>query len=252
MLAAITLSYPIETALLVALAFLVAGIIKGVLGLGLPAILMVSLTLFMPPLEALPLILLPSFLVNVVQYIRGPAPIKTARDYAVFAVTAFVVVVFVATNLRRYPEDLLLVAIGIAMILFAVPGLFGWRFSIGPGSIWQVVCGIAAGIIGGVSAIWAPAVATYLMGRNVGKDDFVGASGFLFMTNSVALGIALGSVNLLGAELVLPSMVGLGIALIGFRLGELIRTRINTETFRKMILIAFLFMGGRLMVIGLI
>jgi uncharacterized membrane protein YfcA len=234
------------------LAFLVGGTIKGILGMGLPVILMVSLTLFMPPLEAIPLILIPMLMVNFFQYLRGPAPIKTARDYSVFAIFSFVVIILVAVNLPRIPEELLLSSIGFAMVLFAIPSLFGWRFSIGPSLAWQAAGGVFTGIIGGLSAIWSPPVAMFLMGRNVSKDDFVGVTGFLFLVGSIGLGIALGSANLLGSEILLPSVIGLGITLIGFRLGELIRAKINTETFRKLILTAFLIMGGRLIVISLI
>ena len=91
----------------------------------------------------------------------------------------------------------------------------------------------------------------YLMGRNIGKDEFVGAVGYIFMVGSIGLGIALGSIQLLTAELFLPSMVGLGVSLIGFRIGEDLRRKINTETFRKLILIAFLLMGSRLVLVSI-
>ena len=247
-----TLNYPLDTFALISLVFLVAGIVKGLLGMGLPAILMVFLTLMMPPLEAMPLILLPMLLINVVQYLRGPEPIVTARKYGVFAFFTFTVVTLVALNLRRFPESFVLASIGFTMVLFAVLSLFGWRFTIGPRLLWQAVAGIISGIIGGLSSIWSPPVVMYLMGRNLGKDEFVGVVGYLFMVGSIGLGLALGTISLLTVEFLVPSCIGLGLSLIGFRIGEGLRHKINTETFRTIILYAFLLMGGRLVLISVL
>ena len=246
------LHYPIDMFIFIAIAFLVAGTIKGILGMGLPAILMVSLTLIMPPLEAISLIFMPMMMINVVQFFRGPHPMKTAKDFRVFAIFAFVVIILVGLNLRRFPEDLLLAFIGMAMIFFAIPNLYGWRYCINPGLKWQAISGALTGILGGLSSIWSPPVVMYLVGRGVQKDEFVGAVGFIFMVGSFGMGIALGTINLLLPEQFLPSLIGLGIALTGFRIGESIRKRINTELFTKCVMVAFLLMGSRLVLLGVL
>ena len=53
--------------LLILLAFLLAGFVKGVIGLGLPTVAMALLTLAMPPAEAAALLILPSLVTNLVQ-----------------------------------------------------------------------------------------------------------------------------------------------------------------------------------------
>ena len=249
---ALSFHYPPDTLLLIAFSFLVAGVIKGILGMGLPAILMVSLTLMMPPLEAIALIFMPMMIINVVQFFRGPHPLKSAKDYSVFAIFVFVVIIMVGLNLRRFSEEILLVFIGLAMILFAIPNLYGWRYRIGPSKKWQALGGILTGILGGLSSIWSPPVVMYLIGRNIQKDEFVGVVGFIFMVGSIGLGIALGTIKLLEPSLLLPSLIGLVIALIGFRIGETIRVRINREAFTKLIMAAFLLMGIRLVLIGVL
>ena len=37
-----------------------------------------------------------------------------------------------------------------------------------------------AGVLGGLSSIWSPPVAMYLLARNVSKIEFIGATGFYF------------------------------------------------------------------------
>ena len=238
--------------LYIAAAFLIAGIVKGTLGMGLPAILMAMLTMIMSPLTAIPLITLPMLVSNVVQFARGPSPQQVVKGYWVFALAIVVTLGVTASNITSFPETLLLLSIGVAMVLFAVPSLFGVRFPVGPGLIWQVVAGSVAGVLGGLSAVWSPPVVMYTMGRNVDKDEFIGINGFLFMVGSLTLALALGGVGLLTYEVMVPSIAGLVIAMIGFRLGEILRQHINRELFRKLILLAFLILGGRLVVTSLL
>ena len=252
MLEALTLNYPHDMAAIIAFCFVFAGLVKGTIGMGMPAILMVTLTLFIPPIEAIPIIVLPMLFVNVFQFMRGPSPKQTARKYSVFALSMVVIMTITAVNIRAFPEEVLLTSIGIAMVLFAVPSLFGWRFPVGPHPAWQVLGGSLSGLIGGLSSVWSPPVVMYLMGRNVGKDEFIGAVGYIFMVGSITLAVALGSIAILTVDIILPSIVGLALTMIGFRTGEMIRTKIDLEMFRRLVLIAFVLMGGRLILISLI
>ena len=65
--------------------FFVSGIIKGFLGIGLPAAAMAFLTLFIDPRTAISLMVLPIFFTNSLQYLRAPEPRETAREYWLFA-----------------------------------------------------------------------------------------------------------------------------------------------------------------------
>ncbi|MBY0338008.1 MAG: sulfite exporter TauE/SafE family protein, partial [Acetobacteraceae bacterium] len=60
------------TTALIALVFLLAGLVKGVVGLGLPTVAMGLLALFLAPAEAAALLLLPSLVTNAVQIGAGP------------------------------------------------------------------------------------------------------------------------------------------------------------------------------------
>ena len=55
------------------LTFLLAGFVKGVIGLGLPTVSMGLLTLVMAPAKAASLLIVPSFLTNVWQWTAGPS-----------------------------------------------------------------------------------------------------------------------------------------------------------------------------------
>ena len=64
---------PVETVVVATLAFLLAGFVKGVIGLGLPTVSMGLLTLVMPPAKAASLLIVPSFVTNLWQLAAGPS-----------------------------------------------------------------------------------------------------------------------------------------------------------------------------------
>jgi len=60
------------------LIFVAAGMVKGVIGLGLPTVAMAFLTLTMPPADAAAILVLPSFVTNVWQ-LAGPQLARLLR-----------------------------------------------------------------------------------------------------------------------------------------------------------------------------
>ncbi len=232
--------------------FLVAGTIKGFLGIGLPAAAMGLLTFVMAPTEAIPLLWLPILATNFLQFARAPDKRELVQNYGWFAVAIIVSIFVTAMFIADYPTALLTVAIGIAMVVFALNLLIGIKLAIGPGRGWQVAFGLLSGTLGGMSSIWSPTVAMYLVARNATKEQFIGATGFLFLAGCIPLGLGQVVAGILTVPVVLSSLLGLAFALIGFRVGELLRDRVSQQLFRKAVLIAFLIMGVRLIATGLI
>jgi hypothetical protein len=72
---------PVEPLPLIAatLTFLLAGLVKGVIGLGLPTVSMGLLSLVMAPAKAASLLIVPSFVTNVWQLAAGPSFERLAR-----------------------------------------------------------------------------------------------------------------------------------------------------------------------------
>jgi uncharacterized membrane protein YfcA len=114
------------------------------------------------------------------------------------------------------------------------------------------VIGLGAGILGGMSSIWSPPIAMYLMNQNVEKEEFIGATGFLFFISSIPLTMGLALSGVLTLETTIHSLGVLIIVLIGFRIGEWLRSHIPQEIFRKIVLWAFLLMGIRLITLSIV
>jgi len=135
--------------------------------------------------------------------------------------------------------------------LFSLSQMFGAKISFGASLVWHTVVGLFAGVLGGLSSIWSPPVAMYLLARHVSKAEFIGATGFLFLAGSVPLAIGLAFAGVLTIDTVLHSLMGLIVVLAGFWVGEWLRGYVPQESFRRIVLWAFLIMGARLIAIGL-
>ena len=192
--------------------FLFAGVVKGFLGIGLPAAAMGLLTLVIPPTEAISLLWLPILFTNIVQFGRAPERRSIATSYIWFAVPLAGSIFLTSLFINDYPTALLTVAIGI----------------------------------------WSPPVAMYLIARDTPKERFIGAAGFLFLAGCVPLGIGRVMSGLVTWVVIVKSSLGLATTLIGFRVGEILRERVSQNRFRQIVLVAFLLMGMRLIAVGLL
>jgi len=232
--------------------FVFAGIVKGFLGIGLPAAAMGLLTLIISPTEAISLLWLPILFSNMFQFGRAKNKREIMATYKWFAAALLVSIFLTSLFINDYPTALLTVAIGVAMVIFSLNLLFGLTLPVGPGRGWQLGVGVLSGVLGGLSSIWSPPVAMYLMARNTPKDMFIGTTGFLFLAGCLPLGAGLVISGLITGSVIVKSLLGLVMTLTGFRIGEIMRERVSQDRFRQIVLIAFLIMGGRLIATGLL
>src|SRR5690349_8035284 len=114
----------------IAAVFILAGFVKGVIGLGLPTISMGLLAVVMPPIEAAALLILPSLLTNVWQMLAGPS-----LRFVVARLWLMMVGVCLGTwagrglmtgSYAHYGATLL----GGALVVYAVTGLRAAHFAI--------------------------------------------------------------------------------------------------------------------------
>jgi uncharacterized membrane protein YfcA len=236
---------------LIGLIFLGAAIVKGFLGIGLPAAAMAFLTLVMSPTEAIPLLWLSIFATNSLQFAHASNKQEIVREFYPFAIAIVTCIFLTSMFIANYPTALLTVAIGVAMVLFSLNLLLGIKLNIGPGRGWQIGFGVLSGTLGGISSIWSPTVAMYMVARDVSKEKFIGATGFLFLAGVLPLGAGQVVAGVLNWDTFLKSVLVLCVVLVGFRIGELLRDRVSQTFFRMAVLIAFLLMGLRLIATGL-
>jgi uncharacterized membrane protein YfcA len=75
------------------------------------------------------------------------------------------------------------------------------------------------------------------------KDELVQALGVFFTVATVALAFNLTSAGLLTAATALPGTVAMAAAFAGMFIGQVVRSRLKPEAFRRWFLIAMIFLG---------
>lgn len=227
---------------------LLAGTIKGFIGLGLPTVSLALLTLGTDPRMAITLILMPMLLSNLWQMARG-GPLGTLlRRYGRFALVLGLSVGLTAWFSRDAGDRLLMGALGAILLLYAlldslrrVPPLPERHVG-----LIEVIWAALTGVIGGLTAGWGGPMAMYLSARHAPRDEFVQASGLLIAAGSLPLMIAY-----LAAGHADPRGLGLSAVLLvptfaGFALGERLRHRADPALFRRALILLFVVLGANL------
>ncbi|MEM1353072.1 MAG: sulfite exporter TauE/SafE family protein [Pseudomonadota bacterium] len=231
-----------------AAAFLVSGTIKGVAGIGLPTAAIAFMTLFLDPRTAIALVLFPMTGSNMRQLILGGHFLRTARRYRVFAIILFFGVFATTYGTQNTSDRALLAVLGVVVLIFV---FISWKNIIQPlpdrfDRAAQVGFGLVSGVIGGMTAAWAPPVAMYLATKQVDKDEFIRATGFLISVGSIPLVLSYAQIGFLTKPLAGLSLAMLIPTFLGMKVGEVLRRRLSVETFRRVILIVFAFLGFNL------
>ncbi|WP_262694735.1 sulfite exporter TauE/SafE family protein [Kordiimonas aquimaris] len=229
--------------------FLIAGVVKGALGIGMPTTAIGILSQFIDPRLAITLAVIPVLGANIWQVYRAGDGISAFMRYRYFAVSLFVVIFASSFIAAAIETDVLVFVLGTIIVLFALTSLIYAAPRI-PGHIdrsAQLIAGALGGFSGGLTTIWGPPMIIYLLGRAVEKEEFVRATGVLLIAGSVPLTIGYFLNGLMDFETAKLSAFMLVPVLIGFAIGEKIRTRFSTAFFQKLILYVFLLIGLNLL-----
>ncbi|MFT5447996.1 MAG: putative membrane protein YfcA [Gammaproteobacteria bacterium] len=226
--------------------FLLAGMVKGVIGLGLPTVSLALLTLALDLPQAMALLLVPSFVTNLWQALAGGRAREIARRLWPFMLMATVTVWLGARALTRVDLNLLSALLGGLLVTYSMISLAGVRFSLSPSQeAWLgPVIGLANGILTGMTGSFVVPGVLFLQAIGLSRDLLIQAMGMLFTVSTLALAVALQSNCFLSVDLMAVSSAALIPALLGMVLGQRIRARLSEAVFRRVFFIALLVLGG--------
>jgi len=233
--------------------FTLAGVIKGVLGLGLPTISMGLLAVVLSPVEAATLLILPSLVTNVWQMLDGPHlgsllrrlwPLNLAVCLGTWVGSGFLSGLGGAYGAA---------ALGIALIAYAVIGLGARKLVVPLGAErWMgPLAGASTGAITAATGVFVIPAVPYLQAIGLTKDELVQALGLSFTVSTLALAVTLAGGAGLDVGLAWPSLAGVAVALVGMRLGQTVRARLSPATFRLWFFSGLLALGAYLAARGL-
>ena len=240
---------PAQLSLALGIAVL-AGFVKGVVGFAMPMIFVSGLSSFLAPDLALAMLMLPTLVTNGVQALRqGPrAAWQSITKFRIYLATGAVVLVLSAQLVSVLPMQVMLVIIGVPVTAFALMQIVGWTLTMSAQSArFEVVIGVVAGFLGGISGIWGPPTVMYLTALGTQKHEQMRAQGVIYGLGAVSLvGAHIGSGVLnsatwpLSAAMILP-------ALLGMVCGRRVMDRIDQVVFRRATLFVLLVAGLNLL-----
>lgn len=231
--------------LLIALVFVFAGVIKGVIGLGLPTISMALLVLMMAPAEAAALLIVPSLVTNVWQIrpwgLLGPM----LRRLGPMQLGVFLGTLAGAWILGAPAGAWAVVSLGAALIGYAAWGLTGARMSVHtPTERWLgPVIGAATGLVTAATGVFVIPAVPYLQALELQRDELIQAMGISFTVSTVALAVGLYfNARYSGASLG-GSVLMLLPALTGMAAGRHLRQKLSPVLFRRCFLGGLILLG---------
>ena len=232
-------------AVFIAAVFLLAGGIKGVLGLGLPTVGMGLLSIVMTPVQAAGILVIPALVTNVWQIALGPALLRLVSRFALMIVATvigtFSTVEFLATSSKSAATG----ALGAVLAAYAIYGLVGRRFEIQPRSErWlSPLVGFVTGMLNGATGVFVIPTAPYLASLRLDKEELVQVVGINALVCPLALAAGLMVHGQLRIEVAGSWIVALVFSLAGMYLGQIVRQRTDEQIFRRTFFLGLLALG---------
>ncbi|MBC26169.1 MAG: hypothetical protein CMM41_03060 [Rhodospirillaceae bacterium] len=225
--------------------FFLAGLTKGVIGLGLPTVSLAVLTAFFGLKDAIPLILIPSLVTNLLQAFSGPHLKNLIKRFWSLLLAGVTGIFAVSEVFANSSSEQLSLILGISIIIYSGFGLSSINsLNLTKREKWySPIVGIVTGAFTGLTGSFVVPAVPYLQSLGLTRDQFIQAMGIWFSVATGALAVMLGIRGLLPMDQNIISTAALLPAVIGMSIGQVIRRRLSEIRFRRMFFFSLLFMG---------
>ena len=151
--------------------YFIAGIIKGIIGIGLPTTGMAILCFFVNPITALGLNLIPMTISNLWQFYRADNRLQIIKEYKYFVISIIGFLLISSFFAAKIGNQLVSAIFGSMVLLFVITNSLSIKFEkIKVNDVkLQFVFGGLSGLIGGITSLWALPITIYLFIKDVYK-----------------------------------------------------------------------------------
>lgn len=231
----------------IAFAFFVAGMVKGVVGQGLPSVVLALLTVVIGLKPALAMLVAPTFVTNVWQALQGKALRAILRRIWSLLLTACAGVWLGVGVLAATDAKIMSVIMAVVLAGYGAMGLARPVLPMPPRrhEVWLApLVGAVNGVLSGMTGSLALPGVPYMQALGFDKNTLVQGMGILFTVVSVAMAVAMADARILSMELAGASAAGIVPALVGMWAGQLVRHRLSEEAFRRTMFSALIAIGA--------
>ena len=240
----------ISLLLVVAVVFVIAGLVKGVVGLGLPTIAMALLALMMTPAQAAAMLIVPSLVTNIWQIRPWRSLGPMLKRLAPMQIGVFFGTLAGAWVLGAPAGAWAVVSLGVALIGYGAWGLSGARWIVSPtAQRWfGPMIGTVTGVVTAATGVFVIPAVPYLQAIALERDELIQAMGISFTFSTVALALGLHFNDRYSTASLGVSVLMLVPALIGMEVGQRLRQTLSPALFKKCFLVSLILLGLHMIV----
>lgn len=236
------------TVALVGAIFLLAGLVKGVTGMGLPTVAMGLLGSLFSPVTAAGLLLLPSFITNIFQLGSGKNSAVLVRRLWPMLLMIMTATIMTSGWIAEGSSTRTQLALGVALIIYALWTLSGRKYAVTARceKYLSPLIGLITGVLTGGTGVFVMPAVPWLQSLGLDKDELVQALGISFTCSTFALAAGLWWHGALHSGSLVSSGMAVVPALAGLFSGQRLRRYISAQMFRRCFLICLLALGAEM------
>ncbi len=226
----------------IALILLLGATVKGALGVGMPLVAIPLLSLLVSPPVAIGLLAAPVLVSNAIQVREtksyGLAFRRIAWLMAFQYLSLFWTIRWTATISITELNRWMALSVFLAACLLIVKPQFKIKAAFEPPL--NILVGLIAGFMGGVSALTGPVVIAYLVALRMRREEFIGTISTVYLLSAAPMYLLMLWYERFGWSEVLWSLAALVPMFLGLQLGRRLREHLNEERFRFLLLVFLL------------
>jgi uncharacterized membrane protein YfcA len=228
---------------------IVAGLLKGTIGVGMPVVALPLLSLFIDIKSAAMLLSMPLIFSNLPQALEGGKtgrclmqlmPVILGMIPGLFLGVG--VLLALDANVAKIIAGLVLMGVG-GVTLLAPKLQLQSRLALPTG----ITLGFFGGILGGIAAMPGPLVFIFLLAKGLRGKAFTKEASLYLVVSAALLAILLTASRQFSWLDVSVSTAAVLPIVLGMYVGQYMRDKIAPETFKKLVLIAVIAAGGELL-----
>ncbi len=225
--------------------FLIAGTVKGLVGLGLPTITIALTSLVLPLTEAIALVALPTVITNIWQAGVGGRFRYIVRRHWPLIVPLVVALYLTMWLVGQKGPNWASVVLGLVLVVYGAMGLLRLRLRL-PLDLEKPlapVIGVVSGFVAGLVGVPVIPLMPYLQALEIRPAELVQTLGIVLCATSLALTGSLLNFGLLDGPHALLSAAAMVPSVAGMWIGQRIRAGLSVEQFRVAVFTALALTG---------